>query len=116
MGNDRSEGLPYHRRALRQGLFRHSRSHPTGNELTVDPVADEPVGRVVQRLIAELAYRVFDPMDFETQHIRAKPRGFMRVVHLPSGKYRDSDGEKNAKDLQDELLNELAEEHALEKE
>jgi hypothetical protein len=81
----------------------------------VDPVADEPVGKVVQRLIAELAYRMFDPKDFVTQFIRAKPKGFTRVVHLPSGKHRDSDGQKTVKDLQDELLNELAEEHALEK-
>jgi hypothetical protein len=99
-----------------KGVFVRVVHVPTGNELMVNPVADEPVGRAVQRLIAELAYRVFNPTDFVTQHIRAKPKGFMRVVHLPSGKYRDSDGKKNATDLQDELLNELVQEHALEKE
>jgi hypothetical protein len=97
------------------GVFVRVVHAPTGNELMVNPVADEPVGRVVQRLIAELAYRVFDPNDFATQHIRAKPAGFMRVVHIPSGRYRDSDGEKTARDLQDELLDELAGVHAPEK-
>jgi len=98
-----------------KGVFARVVHPPTGNELMVDPVADEPVGRVVQQLIAELAYRVFDPKDFVTQLIRAKPKGFTRVVHLRSGKYRDSDGRKTVKDLQDELLDELAEVHATEK-
>ncbi len=90
---------------------------PTGNALTVDPVDDEPVGRVVQRLVAELMGRVFNPMDFVTEHIRAKPKGFMRVVHVPSGRHRDSDGKQTVRDLQDELLDELAaEEIAQEKE
>jgi hypothetical protein len=95
-----------------KGVFVRVVHSPTGNELMVNPLTDEPAGRVVQRLIAELAYRVFDPKDFVTQLIRAKPKGFTRVVHLPSGKYRDSDGTKTVKALQDELLNELAEEHA----
>src|ERR1700722_10341670 len=99
-----------------KGVFVRIVHAPTGNELMVDHVADEPVGRVVQRLIAELTCRVYDPKDFVIQLIRAKPKGFTRVVHIPSGKHRDSDGKKTVKDLQDELLNELAEEHALEKE
>jgi hypothetical protein len=98
-----------------KGVFVRVVHTPTGNELMVDPVADEPVGKVVQRLIAELAYRVFDPKDFVTELIRAKPKGFTRVVHIRSGKHRDSDGTKTVKALQDELLNELAEEYALEK-
>ena len=82
---------------------------PTGNEITVDPVEGEPVGMVVRRLIAELMGRVFNPMDFVVEFIRAKPRGYKRVIHLSSGKFRDSDpaGKKTVRDLQDELLNEM---------
>ncbi len=95
-----------------KGVFVRVVHAPTGNELIVDPVIEEPVGRVVRRLIAELTGRVFNPMDFVTEHIRAKPTGFTRLVHLPSGNHRDSDGKKTIKDLKDDLLNESAEENA----
>ena len=100
-----------------KGVFVRVVHEPTGNVLAVDPVGEEPVGGAVQRLISELTGRVFNPADFVTHHIRARPTGFMRVVHLPSGKHRDSDGKRTLRELQDELLNEIAaEELAPEKE
>ncbi len=99
-----------------KGVFVRVVHVPTGNEITIDPVKDEPVKEVIRRLTAELMGRVFNPSDFVIQNIRSKPAGFTRVIHIPSGKHRESGGRKTWRDLIEELVSELvAEELSQEK-
>jgi hypothetical protein len=72
-------------------------------------VSPESVGATKERLVQEITREIFNPKDFQVQHMRGIDGDYIRVTHLPTGLLRQakSPQTKRSREMMDEILEEL---------